>query len=279
MKKGLLIGGGVVAVAIAAVVIFLISSIDSLVKTAVEEFGSRATKTQVTLNEVDISTSGIGVLRGFTMGNPAGFKTESAARLGEIRIDIDVGTITDDVVVIREIVITGPEITYELGSGGSNIDVIRKNVEDFTGGAAKGGSGGERKAAAGEEGGTRLIIENLYVRDGKINVSATFLEGKTMTIPLPAIHLKDIGKDKGGAAPGEVVVKILAQISKSAGSAISSLDLGKAMDAAKQGVEGARKLLEEGAGGATGILGKGATGILEKGAEGIGGTLKGLFGK
>ncbi len=272
MKKGLLIGGGIVVVAIVAVVIFLISSIDSIIKTAVEEFGSQATKTRVTLNEVEISASGKGALRGFTMGNPAGFKTASAARLGEIKIDIDVGTVTEDVVIIREIVIAGPEITYELGSGGSNIDAIRKNVEEFTGGAAKGASGGEKKpAAATEEGGTRLIIENLYIRDGKINVSATFLKGKTMTVPLPAIHLKDIGKEKGGASPGEVVEKILAQISKSAGSAVSSLGVGKAMDAAKEGVEDAKKMLESGAGGATGII--------EKGAEDIGGAIKGLFGK
>jgi hypothetical protein len=271
MKKGLLIGGGIVVVAIVAVVIFLISSIDSIVKTAVEEFGSKATKTRVTLNEVEISTSGTGALRGFTMGNPAGFKTESAVKLGEIKIDIDVGSVTEDVVIIREIVIAGPEITYELGSGGSNIDAIQKNVEEFTGGAAKGGSGGEKKPAAEEEGGTRLIIENLYIRDGKVNVSATFLKGKTMTVPLPAIHLKDIGKEKGGASPGEVVQKIMAQVSKSAGSAVSSLNLGKAMDAAKEGVEGAKKMLEGGVGGAAGTI--------EKGAESIGGTLKGLFGK
>lgn len=269
MKKGLLIGGGVVVIAIVAVVIIVISSIDSIVKTAVEEFGSKATKTRVTLNEVEISASGKGALRGFTMGNPAGFKTESAARLGEIKIDLDVATVTEDVVIIREIVIAGPEITYELASGGSNIDAIRKNVEEFTGGAAKGAP--KEKAAAKEEGGTRLIIENLYIRDGKVNVSATFLRGKTMTAPLPAIHLKDIGKDKGGASPGEVVAKIMAQISRSAGSAVSSLNLGKAMDAAKEGVEGARKMLEEGAGGATGVI--------EKGAEGVGGAIKGLFGK
>ncbi len=272
MKKGLLIGGGVVVIAIVAVVIFLISSIDSLVKTAVEEFGSKATKTQVTLNEVEISTSGKGTLRGFTMGNPAGFKTPSAAKLGEISVDLDVNSITSDTVMIREIVIAGPEITYELASGGSNIDAIQKNVQEFTGGG-KGDAGAAKKddAAAKEEGGTKLIIENLYIRDGKVNVSASFLQGKTMTAPLPAIHLKDIGKDKGGASPGEVVEKIMEQVSKSAGSAVSSLNLGKAMDAAKKGAEGAKKMLESGAGGATETL--------EKSGEGIGGAIKGIFGK
>ncbi len=272
MKKGLLIGGGVVVVIIVAVVIFVISSLDSLIKTAVEEFGSKVTKTQVTLNEVEISTSGKGTLRGFTMGNPAGFKTPSAAKLGEISIDLDVASATSDTVIIHEIVLAGPEITYEIGSGGSNFDAIQKNVKEFTGGGSKGGSGGAQKeAAAEEEGGKKLIIENLYIRGGKISVSAGFLAGKSMTVPLPDIHLKDIGKDKGGATPGEVIEKIMAQVSKSAGSAVSSLNLGKAMDAAKEGVAGAKKMLESGAGGATETL--------EKAGEGIGGALKGIFGK
>ncbi len=272
MKKILLIGGGAVAVIIAAVVIFVISSLDTLIKTAVEEFGSKATKTQVTLNEVEISTSGKGVLRGFTMGNPAGFKTPSAAKLGEISIDLDVASAASDTVIIHEIVIAGPEITYEIGSNGSNFDVIQKNVQEFTGGGAKGGAGGAQKDdAASEEGGKKLIIENLYIRGGKVNVSAAFLAGRTMTVPLPDIHLKDIGKDKGGASPGEVIEQVMAQVSKSAGSAVSSLNLGKAMDAAKEGVEGAKKMLESGAGGATETL--------EKAGEDIGGAIKGLFGK
>lgn len=268
MKKGLMIGGGIVVVAVVGIVIFVFSSIDSLIKAAVEEFGSRATKTQVTLDEVEISAiSGKGALRGFTMGNPAGFKTASAIRLGEIKIDMDVGSVTEDTVIIREILIVGPEITYELASGGSNLDAIRKNVQDFTGG------GKAAPAASGEkeEGGKKLIIENLIIRGGKVNVSATFLKGKTMTVPLPAIHLKDIGKKEGGATPGEVIEMIMAKVTSSASGAVSSLNLGKAMDAAKAGAEGAKKMLESGAGGATDAL--------KKTGDSIGGAIKGLFGK
>lgn len=271
MKRGLLIGGGVFVVVVAAVVIFTYSSIDSLIKAAVEEIGSEVTGTKVTLREVEISPStGEGALRGFTLGNPPGFNTASAARLGEIRVRLDIGSITGDTIVIREILISAPEITYELGSGGSNIDAIRSNVAAFTGGGAKAAPGGT-ETVAGEQGGRKLIIENLRIRGGKIKISATFLQGKTMTVPLPAIHLKDIGKDKGGAAPGEVVEKIMAEISRSAGSAVSPLGVGKAMDAVKKGAEDMKKALERGARGATDAIGKGA--------RDIGGAIKGLFGK
>ena len=43
--------------------------------------------------------------------------------------------------------------------------------------------------------------KKLIVRDGKINVSASFLNGKSMSVSLPGLTLNDIEKDKGGALP------------------------------------------------------------------------------
>ncbi|MBN1627431.1 MAG: hypothetical protein JW944_12990 [Deltaproteobacteria bacterium] len=50
-----------------------------------------------------------------------------------------------------------------------------------------------------------MIISNFIVRDGKVTLVMPLLGGKTITAPLPDIHLKDIGKEKGGASPGEAV--------------------------------------------------------------------------
>ena len=261
MKRGLLIGGGLVVVVIVAAVVFLISNVDALIKAAIEEGGSRITGTQVTLREVEISTSGEGSLRGFRMGNPKGFKTPSAVELGEVSIKLNLSSVTGDVVLIREIVIAAPQITYELGAGGSNLDAIRKNVAAFTG-------GGTGDAGAAEDGGgTKMIIENLYIRGGKISVSATFLGGRKMTAALPDIHLKDIGKEKNGATPGEVADKLLASIADGAKGAVGALGIGKMMDK----VGGAKEAVEKGL--------KGTGEAITKGVEGIGGAIKGLFGK
>ena len=92
MKKVLLIGGGVAAVAIVgviAVAVFVLSSLDGLIKEAIETHGSEITKVEVTLADVNIDlTSGKGTLSGFTVGNPAGFKTPSAFKLGAISITL-----------------------------------------------------------------------------------------------------------------------------------------------------------------------------------------------
>lgn len=291
MKRWLLIGGGVVVVVIVAVAVGLFSSINSLIQEAVEKYGSEITKTEVRLKEVDISpTSGKGVLRGLKVGNPEGFETESAFSLGEVSVILDIGTVTEDTIVIKEIVIEAPHVTYEMGAGGSNIDAIQRNVEAYL---PKGG----KKAAAGEKGeGPKLIIENLYLRNGRISVSATILQGKTLDVPLPDLHLRDIGKEDGGATPGEVVNEILATIQDSIGKAVGSLniDLGGALKSVTEGASGIIEsvtkgtgagdivdTVTKGTGGVTEAITKGtgdAGSAISEGAAKAGGALKKLFG-
>jgi len=264
MKKGILIGGGFAVLAVAAVVFFW-SNVGSIIKAAVEKYGSEITQARVTLEGADVSaTSGEGSLKGLVVGNPAGFKTDSAFRLGAVSLKVDTGTITSDTIVIKEVVIQAPEVTYELAAGGSNLDVLKRNVDAFT---AKMG-GGSSPAASSDGGGKKLIIENLYVRDGRVDVSAAFLQGRKMGAALPTIHLKDIGKEKQGAGPGEVAEKVIAAITGAAGKAVGTLNLddlakaaGQQLDAVKGQAAGATEALKEGAAGATdalkGLLGGG----------------------
>ncbi|MFQ5617578.1 MAG: hypothetical protein ACE5FR_01285 [Rhodospirillales bacterium] len=271
MKRGLLIGGGVVVVLALAGVWLVYSSLDSLVRTAVEKYGSEITRTEVRLNEAVISaTSGEGVLRGLQMGNPSGFKSDSAFRLGEVRVRIDIATLGRDTVVIKEVLIAAPRITYELGPNGSNIDAIRRNVESYVGtGAGRARGGGAAKG--GGEAGKKLVIEDLYIRGGKVGVSATALEGKTLSAPLPDIHLTGIGKDTGGATPGEVLDRVIGAVGQGAGKAVASLGLGKMLGAAKERAAGATEAVAKGT--------AGARDLLDKGARDAEGTLKKLFGK
>ena len=261
MKRGLLIGAGAIVAIIIGIMVFLVSGLDSLVKEAVETVGTEATQAQVSLDKVEISLkSGSGALTGLTVGNPKGFKTPTAFKLGGISVKLDTGSIGGDPVVIEEIAIDQPQVTYEIGSGGSNIDAIQKNVDAY---AKKFSSGG------GE--GPKLIINHLYIRGGKINVSAAFLKGKALATPLPDIHLKDIGKKEKGASPAEVANKVIGSMTKGAGSAVGALNLDKMMESVTKGAEGAAKAATEGA--------KSVGESLEKGMGEAGSGLKKLFGK
>ena len=250
MRKGLKIGIGVAAalvIVLAVAFYFVFTSLGSLIVVAVERFGSAATQAEVELKAAEVSvTSGEGALRGLRVGNPKGFATDSALRLGEISLKLDVATVTSDPVVIKEIVVRAPQVTYELGEAGSNIDALKRNVDRY----AKRKSGGGQGTGAGGGGdgatGPKLIIENLYVRDGTVKVSATGLGGKSLSVPLPAVHLRNIGKNTGGATPDEVMKVVFKSVSGSVGKAVSPLALDTLTGAAEGGAAGAKDALEQG---------------------------------
>ena len=76
MTRALVIGGaalGVIVAVAAVAVVFLVSSLDSIVKEAVEKYGSEIIQAEVRLNKVEIdATSGQGGLGGLKIGNPKG---------------------------------------------------------------------------------------------------------------------------------------------------------------------------------------------------------------
>ena len=270
MKKILI---GVVVVVLLAVggVVYFASNLDSIIKAAVEKFGSEATKTQVTLSSVDLTIkTGAASLNGFRMTNPAGFKTDQAMSFGTVSVKIDTGSLTGDVIVIKEVVIAAPDITYESGDGGSNFDVIQKNVDAYA--KSLGAGGGEAKTAD-DKGGKKIIIENLYVRDGKVALSAGILAGKKITVPLPEIHLKDIGKKDNGATPAEIASLLLDEMTgKIVG--VGKAGLESAAKAAQEAVEGAKKMMEGAGDGAKKMM-EGAGGGVDDATK----SIKGLFGK
>lgn len=284
MKRGLLIGGGVVVIAIAAGIYFLVSNLGGIIKSTVEKYGSQILQAEVTLNEVDFSTSsGQAWLKGFNIGNPKGFNTDRAFNLGEVSVKVDTGTITDDVIVIKEVVIEAPDVTYEIGSGGSNLNQLKENADAYVK-VASGGGGGEAESADGK----KVIIDHLYIRQAKMNVSATFLGGKKFGATLPEIHLTDIGKEEKGAGPGEVAEKVITALTNSATGAVSKIDFGDLAGQVKDQLGG----LMSGAGDAAGAVqgqaadimkkategSSGATDMIKEGAGSAGDALKGLLG-
>ncbi len=198
-----------------------------------------------------------------------------------MNVNLDVGSVTGDTVLIREIAIDKPQVTYEIGGDGSNIDALRRNIDSYL--EKKGLKGGKSDGdAKKDKDGKKLIIENLYIRGGTVSVSATILKGRKVTSPLPDIHLKDIGKKEGGASPGEVVDKVMKQVSDSATKSVSSLNIEGLLGGAGEIAKDATKMVGEGVKGVTEKLGEGggdAGKMIEEGAGDVGKALKGLFGK
>lgn len=270
MKRSTFVTISMVVVLTGVLIFFLIFSMDSLVTMAVEKYGSASLDADVTLDKTQISLkSGKGTLTGLKVGNPKGFETETAFQLGEISMTIDAKTITKGTVVIKEIIIAAPQITYELGPEGSNLDALQRNATRKAGGGSASGAGDDAQPVnETKEKGKKLIIESLVIRDGKVNVSAVGLQGKKMSADLPAVRMANIGKKEGGATPSQVVKKLIDALNKAAGGAVKDLGIGKAVDEVKGVAKGAKEALESG-----------DPKQIEKKAEELGDAVKGLFGK
>jgi len=201
MTKNDLIKKGLIAFALAillfaGIAFFLRGSLDGLVKGAIEHYGSAMTGASVKVGMVEIrTTDGQSTISNLEIGNPAGFKTSYALKVGKVDVVVDMSTLTTDVVVIRKIVITAPNVIYEKGETMTNFDAIQKNIANYLGPA---------KPDEKNAGGKKFIVEQLLIRDAKAEASAPILAGKTITVPLPNITLNDIGKAKSGVTPGEL---------------------------------------------------------------------------
>ena len=249
MAKKLGIALLVLIVLIAGGVYFVFSNLNDIVKAAVEEAGTRATGVSVTLGKVDIDvTGGKGAIGNLNVANPAGFQTDYVFNLGDISVALDLASLQSNPIVVKEVVVTSPKVIYELGDGGSNVDVIQKNVESFTNQLSGGGNSGSSGSSSSGDGGSgeevKVVIDNLYIRGAEVSVSAGFLQGKELGTGLPEIHLTDIGKDSGGASPGEVAGQVIDELTKGIQGAVAGLNLGDLQKAAGAAVEEATKAVE-----------------------------------
>lgn len=231
MRKVAIIGGGAAAVVLALVVgiaVFVFSSLDSLVKTAIEKVGSEVAGVPVTVSEVKISLGdGKASIKGLAVGNPKGFTTPKAMSFGEIAVAIDTGSVTGNPVVIKDITVASPEITVELGEKGSNLDVIQANI------AGKGGkSGGEASSSSSSSSGgeeKKLVIDRLALTNGTVRL-ATALPDVQSSAKLGDIVLTGIGRKSGGASASEVAEQLLDAVAKSAVKSAKNLGVGNLVD-------------------------------------------------
>ncbi|MGD9181214.1 MAG: hypothetical protein PVF26_08850 [Desulfobacterales bacterium] len=275
MKKWIFIGLGAIVVILIVVVVVGISKLGPIVKMAVNTYGPKITDTELRVDDVGISIfSAEAKLKEFFLGNPKGFKSPSAMKVGSIFVDVDEGSITKDTIIINKVEVVGPEITYEKRGKTDNFKSILNNVQ-------KNVPKGEpaKKEPAKEGPGKQLVINDFILKNGKVNLAVEMPGGvlgdQEIKADLPDIHLKDIGKKKGGASPAEVAKEIFAALY---GKITSPNVMGVLNDQLKKlggvGVETIEKAATEGLKGATDVV-KGAG----EEAGSVTDKVKGLFEK
>jgi hypothetical protein len=226
-RKVLIIIVGALVVVIASAIILILTNIDTLVKAAIEKYGSEATKTDVRVSSVKIHlTSGEGAIAGLTVANPHGFSSPYAFRLGKISTRIDTRTITSSPIVIDEIRIAAPQVVYEMNaSGASNILLLKKNIQEAALGAPK--KAQEEKKAKGKE--IKMLIKKLVIESGRIDAHVAALGDKHETVALRRIEMHNIGTG-GGATPAQVSQQVLTALVEEVGIAVTQSGIKRSLD-------------------------------------------------
>lgn len=250
MKKLLKIGAALlVLLIIAAAAAFLF--LNQIVKSGVETVGTSVAKVPVKLDGAAISIfGGNGQLKGFFMGNPEAFKTAEAMRVGSISLGLDPGSLLAEKKIVRSIRVEAPQITYEAGFGGSNIGQILENIQAV----AKGSASATNET---EQAQTPIQVDDFLITGGQIHLSATMLGGKSVTLPLPDIHLTGLGQGPDGITAAELASVVFGKIVEATAKQVasSSLSIGKDVtESAKKAGEAAKDSLKKASSGLTDLF-------------------------
>lgn len=202
--------------------------LDSAIKRGVETVGPKLTKVDVKLGGVHISLlSGSGKLKGLVIGNPEGYKTPQAISVGTASMELKPGTLLSDKVVIKSINVESPEITFEGSLEGfslkDNLQQILDNMNGSTSGTkgtnvtVSGATPKEEKKAN-----KKLEVDDFQITGAKLDASISGMDGKMLTLPLPTIHLTDLGTGPEGITVTELSKKVIAAIKDAAEKEVAS---------------------------------------------------------
>lgn len=213
---------------------WLYTSLDFVVKATIEHFGPDIVGAPVRVGSVGISAKdGRGTLRGVEIGNPPGYASPRALRAGTVSVGIDPSTLGSEIVVIREILVDAPEITYELKGGTNNLETIRRHIAAYVerSGAAAGGPGPSGARSAGR----RYVIGRIALRGARVTMTNPLLKGGGLTFDLPDVDLRDVGKRSGGVTAAQAASIVTSAIA----SRIAQSILTNAEALRRGGVDGA----------------------------------------
>ena len=169
---------------------------------------------------------------GLSIGNTYGFNDENLAVIDHLEVKFDPDTLQQDILVINDILVGAPHVTFERQITTDNIKALQQTIEqalsrreEYVQKEVPEDAGSAEPPAAAQ----KVIIDHLLVSDGQVRAKLSALP--TATIPLPKIELSDVGKDEGGAGLGQAATmiygafydSILMAISGTTGFAVDTL--------------------------------------------------------
>ena len=202
------------------VVIFVVGTYGGrIAKDGINTYGPEFLGVDVVVDDVDFSILGGDLsMSGLVIGNPEGFESEYAFRLGSVKVELDRNSLFSDHIIIDQVRITAPEVIMELGKGGNNLSKLQETIE------AQMGLTEEEEA----EPAPNVTIRNFYLTDASFKLVGLPAGLKSPEVELPDIHLENIGTGEGaeeGTSFADASGEIIAVIAASATTAVVDLKL------------------------------------------------------
>lgn len=209
-----------------------------LIARSVEKIAPSFTGTPVALESVDLQIfKGTLSLRNLKVGNPQGFSQKDIFAVDKVDVALKPLSLFGNKIVIKNITVDGVTLNYEISGNKSNLSVIQDNL---TGGAKKPAQQSKAKPKAApkdEKAAKSVVIDTLLIENVR---AGAYVSGVGMTLALPSVRLKDIGKSKPSTMR-DVIEKVLTVFSKETVSAISK----ETVKAVKDGQKSLGRFIEK----------------------------------
>jgi uncharacterized protein involved in outer membrane biogenesis len=230
MMKKLFLSVFVVLVVLIVVAVIVVGFfLGAIVKTGMETVGPKITQVSIKVDAVNLSLlTGSAGVKGLVVGNPEGYKTPKAISVGSAAVGVNPFSVLSDKIVVRSVRVEAPDITFEGNPfSGNNLSAIMKNVNAATKGAGSEPTNAGAKPAG--QSGKKIEVDDILISGAKVHVSPSSLGGKEMTLPLPDIHLTNLGKDKDGITAADLTRRMLDAITSATIKAVANnaTDIGK----------------------------------------------------
>jgi hypothetical protein len=232
----------VLVVLIVVAVIVVGFFLGTIVKTGMETVGPKITQVSIKVDTVNLSLlTGSARVKGIVVGNPEGYKTPQAISVGSAAVGVNPFSVLSDKIVVRSVRVEAAEITFEGGLGGNNLSKIMDNVNAI---AKSGGPASTNTTArAGNEPGRRIEVDDFLITGAIVHVSLPDMGGKEMTLPLPDIHLTNLGKGNAGITATDLTRRVLGAITTATVKVVASATTDIGQGAGKAVGEGMNKII------------------------------------
>ena len=167
-------------VLIAAAVV-LTFTLDSIVKSNIEDISSELLDTEVTVDRVRISLIGrSGSIQGIHIANPEGFEEGTALQIKSVNLEVNPGSLLFDPVIVNLLEIQKLELSYQLTPRGSNLGRLADNLPD---------------PEEADDDARQLIIQRLLMENTELDIRIPLEDVEPVYVSLERFEQADIGQD------------------------------------------------------------------------------------